>query len=243
MADDPRRDLKGTAYELFMFLLSLLAIGNIVIVLLAGVVSVAGTVAILVEIAITPIFLFDFLYRLLTARSRSHYVLRRFGWADFVAVVPMLRLFRLPRVIAEHCAQFADGGLQYRFGDMPVPPHRIEQLVLAHQHARRTRQRAQHVERSRRHRDRHAVARQPRLPLVQFERMEAQQQRFVGRHGGRGTEGGDALCRRPRRIPTPDRTPRGRRAGHRVPACPHGDRGCRLARRPARSVDLSQAGH
>ena len=57
MADDPRRDLKGTAYELFMFLLSLLAIGNIVIVLLAGVASVAGTVAILVEIAITPISL------------------------------------------------------------------------------------------------------------------------------------------------------------------------------------------
>jgi voltage-gated potassium channel len=100
MADDPRRDLKGTAYELFMFLLSMLAVGNVVIVLLAGVVSVAGTVAILVEIAITPIFLFDFLYRLLTARSRSHYVLRRFGWADLVAVVPMLRLFRLPRVVA-----------------------------------------------------------------------------------------------------------------------------------------------
>ena len=62
--------------------------------------SVAGETAILIEIAITPIFLFDFAYRLLTAPSRHRYMFRRWGWADLVAVVPLLRLFRIFRMVA-----------------------------------------------------------------------------------------------------------------------------------------------
>ena len=98
MSDDPRSDLKGTSYELFMLLLSLLAFANVFIVLIAGPVSVAGEVAILIEIAITPFFLFDFVYRLMTAPTRWGYVIRRYGWADLIAVVPLLRFFRLARV-------------------------------------------------------------------------------------------------------------------------------------------------
>ena len=98
MSDDPRSDLKGTSYELFMLLLSLLAFANVFIVLIAGPSSVAGEVAILIEIAITPFFLFDFVYRLMTAPTRWGYVIRRYGWADLIAVVPLLRLFRLARV-------------------------------------------------------------------------------------------------------------------------------------------------
>jgi len=100
MAEAARTELKGTAYELFMFLISLLAIANVVIVIVAGAVSVAGEVAILVEIAITPIFVFDFLYRLVTSRSRWGYMIRRYGWADLVSIPPLLRLFRLPRLIS-----------------------------------------------------------------------------------------------------------------------------------------------
>jgi voltage-gated potassium channel len=100
MTDDPRSDLKGTSYELFVLLLSLLAIANVVIVVIAGPSSVAGEVAVLIEIAITPVFLFDFLYRLATATSRWGYVIRRWGWADLVAVVPLLRPFRLARVMS-----------------------------------------------------------------------------------------------------------------------------------------------
>ena len=54
--------------------------------------------AILIEIAITPFFLFDFVYRLMTAPTRWGYVIRRYGWADLIAVVPLLRPFRLARV-------------------------------------------------------------------------------------------------------------------------------------------------
>ena len=100
MSDDPRTELKGTGYELFMLLLSLLAVANVVIVLIAGLTSVAGEVAILIEIVTTPIFLFDFLYRLLTTRSRNRYLVHDWGWADLVAVVPLFRIFRTFRSVA-----------------------------------------------------------------------------------------------------------------------------------------------
>ncbi len=100
MSDDPRADLKGTGYELFMVLLSILAIANFVILLIQGPASVSGEVAILIEIAITPFFLFDFLYRLGTARGKRVYFVRRWGWADLLAAIPFLRLFRTIRVIA-----------------------------------------------------------------------------------------------------------------------------------------------
>lgn len=99
MSDDPRTDLKGTGYELFMLLLSLLAIANVVIVILLST-GVARDVAITMDVAITPFFVFDFLYRLATAPSRGRYIWRRWGWADMLAIVPFLRLFRLIRVVA-----------------------------------------------------------------------------------------------------------------------------------------------
>ena len=98
MSDDPRTDLKGTGYELFMLLLSLLSIANAVIVVLTGPDSVAREVAFTIEVAVTPFFLADFLYRLLTARPRRWYLVRRWGWADLLAIVPFMRVFRLVRV-------------------------------------------------------------------------------------------------------------------------------------------------
>ena len=91
------RELKGIGYELFMLLLSGLSILNIAIVLLTQS-SAVREVAILVEVVITPVFLVDFVLRLATDTSRTGYLLRRWGWADLVAVVPFLRLFRLFRM-------------------------------------------------------------------------------------------------------------------------------------------------
>ena len=96
MSDDPRSDLKGTSYELFMLLLSLLAFANLASCSSLALASVAGEVAILIEIAITPVFLFDFLYRLATSPSRRAYVVRRWGWADLIGVVPLLRVVPAP---------------------------------------------------------------------------------------------------------------------------------------------------
>ena len=99
MSDDPRSDLKGTGYELFMLLLSLLSIVNAFIVLLTGPASVAHQVAFTDrgrDHAVLPRS--DFLFRLLTARPRRRYLIRRWGWADLLAIVPFLRVFRLVRV-------------------------------------------------------------------------------------------------------------------------------------------------
>jgi voltage-gated potassium channel len=96
MSDGRPADLKGAGYEIFFLALSLLSISNLAIVVLAP--GVAREVALLIEVTITPFFLADFLYRLLTTRPRSRYVLRRGGWADLLAVVPLLRVFRLYRI-------------------------------------------------------------------------------------------------------------------------------------------------
>ena len=101
MTARPRSELKSIGYELFMLLLSALSTINVAIVLFAGL-SPIREVAILVETVIVPIFMFDFAYRLTTAPSRSGYFLRRFGWADLLAAVPLLRplrIFRIARVM------------------------------------------------------------------------------------------------------------------------------------------------
>ncbi len=98
MAEQWRQGLKGSGYELFIFLLSILSMANLVIVLLLPG-SVSQQVAVAIEFITIPIFLFDFLYRLRTAPSRPGYLIRDYGWADLVAVIPLLRVFRVFRVI------------------------------------------------------------------------------------------------------------------------------------------------
>ncbi|MCJ7443593.1 MAG: potassium channel family protein [Methanotrichaceae archaeon] len=60
-----------------------------------------------VEIVDAPlmlVFLFDFLYRLFTTKSKSYYFFRNWGWADLLSSLPVtgtriFRLFRLNRVV------------------------------------------------------------------------------------------------------------------------------------------------
>ncbi len=68
----PPDELKNVGYELFILLLSILSICNLVIVVLAS--SSPRDVALVVDAIIAPVFLADFLYRLLTARSRRRLV-------------------------------------------------------------------------------------------------------------------------------------------------------------------------
>jgi voltage-gated potassium channel len=52
------------------------------------------------ETLLTPVFLIDFLLRLAKSRPRAAYLVHAFGWADLLAIVPLLRVFRLFRVVA-----------------------------------------------------------------------------------------------------------------------------------------------
>lgn len=103
MADGTNRELKGVGYELFILLLSLLSVFNMVFVAVAIFVMDEGgpaqQVVLAVDAIMTPIFLFDFLYRLLTARSRRAYFIDGQGWADLLATIPMFRIFRIFRIL------------------------------------------------------------------------------------------------------------------------------------------------
>jgi voltage-gated potassium channel len=90
-------ELKNTGYELFMLLLSVLSMVNLLIAIVAAP-AASREVAITMDVLILPIFLADFLYRLVRTPSPATYVVRGWGWADLVAVLPLLRVFRVFRM-------------------------------------------------------------------------------------------------------------------------------------------------
>jgi voltage-gated potassium channel len=96
------KELKSTGYELFILLLSLLSILNLLLEANAAFVTRdQNTLEVLAIIdgILTVFFLFDFCYRFFTTDSKSGYFFKRWGWADLVATVPVLRIFRLFRVV------------------------------------------------------------------------------------------------------------------------------------------------
>ena len=97
---DPRRgtELKGVGYELFVLLVGVLSVVNTGIVLLPFNGQVQQ-VALLMDLIIAPVFLVDFVYRLATAPSRRRYMIRQFGWADLLSIVPTLGIFRIFRIL------------------------------------------------------------------------------------------------------------------------------------------------
>jgi voltage-gated potassium channel len=103
MATRANRELKSVGYELFILLLSLLSVINMVFVAVAvffsGPDGPAQQVILAVDAIMTPIFIFDFLYRLLTTRPRRAYFIDGQGWADLLATIPMFRIFRVFRIL------------------------------------------------------------------------------------------------------------------------------------------------
>jgi voltage-gated potassium channel len=103
MTEEHRTELRGTGYEIFIALLSVLSIVNIVLMYAMDDDNL-DTVILAMNGLLSLIFLADFTYRLLTAESKSGYFVRQFGWADLLASLPfpqvkVLRLFRLVRVV------------------------------------------------------------------------------------------------------------------------------------------------
>src|SRR4051812_34529895 len=98
-----RRELKNPAYEIFVGILSVLSILNLVL-LYAVEDSELATVLLVMNAILSGVFLGDFVYRLFTSESKTHYFFRQFGWADLLASVPIqqvkiLRVFRLVHVV------------------------------------------------------------------------------------------------------------------------------------------------
>jgi voltage-gated potassium channel len=93
------RELKNPGYELFIGLVSVLSVFNALFIIAADSVKPGGgparDVLVMVDDYLTLLFVVDFMYRLITARSRRDYMLGGFGWADFIAIDPMFRVFRI----------------------------------------------------------------------------------------------------------------------------------------------------
>ena len=98
-----RSELKNTAYEIFIGILSILSIFNLVLVYaVANDPSLQEVLAVMNGL-FSIIFLGDFLYRIFTAPSAARYFFLGYGWADLFASLPfpqlkVLRVFRLLRV-------------------------------------------------------------------------------------------------------------------------------------------------
>ena len=98
-----RSELKNTAYEIFIGILSILSIFNLVLVYaFASDPSLQEVLAVMNGL-FSIIFLGDFLYRIFTAPSAARYFFLGYGWADLFASLPfpqlkVLRVFRLLRV-------------------------------------------------------------------------------------------------------------------------------------------------
>ncbi|HET6445473.1 MAG TPA: ion transporter [candidate division Zixibacteria bacterium] len=94
-------ELKSTGYELFILLLSLVSIFNLAVDVLGGFLDVYSKTLEVIAIIngiLTFFFLFDFLYRLFTAASKTDYFFRNWGWSDLLACIPTFRIFRVFRV-------------------------------------------------------------------------------------------------------------------------------------------------
>lgn len=102
MPTQPSAELKSMQYEIFIGVLSLLSIVNLVLALFAQ--NVALKYVLYTMNGLLSLILFcDFLYRFVTAPSRSRYFFKTYGWADLLASLPLeqlkiLRVFRLARV-------------------------------------------------------------------------------------------------------------------------------------------------
>ena len=99
VSEQEQSDDKDMGYEIFVAVLSVLSIFNLVLVLIPGVDPDAVNVVIIINLCLTLIFLFDFGYRLATAKSRSYYFIRDWGWADLLACSPTLRFLRIFRLV------------------------------------------------------------------------------------------------------------------------------------------------
>ena len=101
-APKKNKELKGTGYEIFIGILSVLSILNIVLIAVARDDQI-DAVLLAMNALLSAIFLGDFTYRILTTSHKSRYFFRQFGWADLLASLPfpqfkILRIFRLVRV-------------------------------------------------------------------------------------------------------------------------------------------------
>jgi len=97
------QDFKGTGYELFIMTITVLAIANLFIIWFTPNTDM-DQVIIIINFVLSLLLMVDFFYRLLTSPNKRKYLVRDFGWLDFLGSLPifgmqLLRLFRFIRIL------------------------------------------------------------------------------------------------------------------------------------------------
>jgi voltage-gated potassium channel Kch len=90
---------KSVSYELFMLLLSALAVLNIFLYIILP--NELNDIFVIMGTFMGVIFLYDFLLRLFTSPNKKTYMLHKYGWADMLAAVPLAQfnIFRILRIV------------------------------------------------------------------------------------------------------------------------------------------------
>jgi voltage-gated potassium channel len=99
-----QRTINNLGYQVFMVGISLLAVINALAMLIVRSQSTAGVLE-LVDVSLTPFFLFDFTLRLVAAPSKWRWFFFGFGWADLLGSLWLpgldgLRIFRIYRIVS-----------------------------------------------------------------------------------------------------------------------------------------------
>lgn len=81
-------ELKNVNYELFLVAITIIYIINLPLALWAPTPEMSGVIH-LIDTGFLVIFLGDFLYRLATAKSKSGYLMRQYGWLDLLGSLPI----------------------------------------------------------------------------------------------------------------------------------------------------------
>jgi voltage-gated potassium channel len=96
-------ELKNVSYECFILALSITSLANIVLGYLVRQPEV-GLVLTAMDVLLSCVFLGDFVYRLVTAPTKTGYFVGQRGWLDLLSSLPLpqvkvFRLFRVVRVV------------------------------------------------------------------------------------------------------------------------------------------------
>ena len=94
------RELKRGIYECFILAVSLFSIVNLVLMIILPLPEAREIIRVC-DIVLSAILLVDFGFRLVIAPSRRDYLLRQYGWLDFVGSLPFsgVRLARFLRIV------------------------------------------------------------------------------------------------------------------------------------------------
>jgi voltage-gated potassium channel len=114
MNNGGENELRRAAYEIFILTLTLLSLFNLGLIIFANNEDIVQ-VAYQINLLLSLLFFLDFLFRLRTADVKREYLIKQYGWLDFLGSLPitgaslarLMRLFRATNALRKIGRQVA----------------------------------------------------------------------------------------------------------------------------------------